>query len=130
MALDGWRFLVLSPSYAIHWGFQEKNQQNKLRKMQVNANRRRFNEFEKEVRAKYVAKNGNIHIPGVINKKKILKKNNKMNTSTVSNKEINLKRNGSDEGNSGKKIRDSQPVTNQDSFEYDISGPKFSDDII
>ena len=57
MALDGWKFLVLSPAFAIHWGFQERNQQNKMRKMQVNKNRQRFNAFEREVRAKYAAKN-------------------------------------------------------------------------
>ena len=57
MALDGWKFLVLSPAYAIHWGFQEKNQQSKVRKMQVNKNRQRFSGFEKEVRAKYAARN-------------------------------------------------------------------------
>ena len=58
MALDGWKFLVLSPAFAIHWGFQEKTQQGKIRKLQINRNRKRFNEFEKEVRAKYFAKNG------------------------------------------------------------------------
>ena len=57
MALDGWKFLVLSPAYAIHWGFQEKNQQSKVRKMQVNKNRQRFSGFEKEIRAKYAARN-------------------------------------------------------------------------
>ena len=57
MALDGWKFLVLSPAYAIHWGFQEKNQQSKVRKMQVNKNRQRFSGFEKEVRAKYATRN-------------------------------------------------------------------------
>lgn len=58
MALDGWKFHVLSPAFAIHWGFQEKTQQGKIRKLQINRNRKRFNEFEKEVRAKYFAKNG------------------------------------------------------------------------
>ena len=58
MALDGWKFHVLSPAFAIHWGFQEKTQQGKIRKLQINRNRKRFNDFEKEVRAKYFAKNG------------------------------------------------------------------------
>ena len=59
MALDGWRFFVLSPAFAIHWGFQELNQQSQFRIMQVNKNRRRFNEFKKEVRIKYKNRNVN-----------------------------------------------------------------------
>ena len=58
MALDGWTFLVLSPSFAIHWGFQERHQQNKVRKLQTYENFYRFMEFEKEIQAKYAARNG------------------------------------------------------------------------
>ena len=67
MALDGWRFFVLSPAFAIHWGFQELNQQSKIRTWQVNKNRRRFNEFEKEVRAKYENRN----VKGAITRTKV-----------------------------------------------------------
>lgn len=130
MALDGWKFLVLSPAYAIHWGFQEKNQQTKLRKMQVNKNRRRFNEFEKEVRAKYAAKNGKSAITDVANKKKNSKQDNKLKTLSVNNKNINLKTKEKPQHNSIKRIREFEPVTKPDFYEDDFAGPKFNDDII
>ena len=89
MALDGWRFLVLSPAFAIHWGFQEKNQQSKIRKMQVNKNRRRFNEFEKEVRAKYEARNGKSTIINLNGKRNIIK--NGINSKHLNNNKIKVK---------------------------------------
>ena len=92
MALDGWKFLVLSPAYAIHWGFQEKNQQSKVRKMQVNKNRQRFSGFEKEVRAKYAARNTKgASIPFDVMKNKSNRNGAKLKDSRINKTAISVK---------------------------------------
>ena len=140
MALDGWRFLVLSPAFAIHWGFQEKNQQSKIRKMQVNKNRRRFNEFEKEVRAKYEARNGKSTIINLNGKRNIIKhginskqlNNNKTKVKTQK-KELHVKKKETKEitkYNGIIRTTKFLPVTYKPLFyEYDLAGPKFGDNI-
>ena len=49
----GWTFHVLSPLYLIHWGFQESNQQPAYRKTQIQENSKKYNQFNKEIGAKY-----------------------------------------------------------------------------
>lgn len=138
MALDGWTFLVLSPAYAIHWGFQEKSQQNKLRKMQVNKNRRRFTEFEKEVRARYGVKNGKVSKTVFEAKKKISKHFHDAENILVgtddktsrTNKNNDSKSKQKSRGNSRIRVEEFQPVTKPDFPEDDMGEPKFSDDIV
>ena len=54
MTLAGWEFSVLSPAYAIHWGFQtKKNRKGHYRAKQIEANSRRLPAFKRETKAKY-----------------------------------------------------------------------------
>jgi hypothetical protein len=138
MALDGWRFLVLSPAFAIHWGFQEKNQQSKIRKMQVNKNRRRFNEFEKEVRAKYEVRNGKSSIFGHNGKRKHGIKSKPSNIHKIKvkskKKEVNVNRIETKAITKHSLVMQTpkfHPVTYKPLFyEYDMAGPKIGDSII
>ena len=126
MALDGWKFHVLSPAFAIHWGFQEKTQQGKIRKLQINRNRKRFNEFEKEVRAKYFAKNGKDARFG--NKKKKLRPEEK---ATLSNSGLSNQNEKSGEEGTTRRISVTQEKIDDDEgnpklfYEYDFEGQKF-----
>ena len=124
MALDGWKFLVLSPAFAIHWGFQEKNQQGKIRKLQINRNRKRFNDFEKEVRAKYFAKNGK----DARFKKKKLRPEEKATSSNsgISNQNEKL----GDEGTTRRTSVTQEMIDDDEGhpklfYEYDFEGQKF-----
>ena len=124
MALDGWKFLVLSPAFAIHWGFQEKNQQGKIRKLQINRNRKRFNDFEKEVRAKYFAKNGK----DARFKKKKLRPEEKASSSNsgISNQNEKL----GDEGTTRRTSVTQEKIDDDEGhpklfYEYDFEGQKF-----
>ena len=144
MALDGWKFFVLSPAFAIHWGFQEKNQQSKLRKMQVNKNRQRYSIFEREVRAKYTARNSKgTKIPLKSNDKKNIY--NKVGSKHQPNKNI---KNKSGKRNkeiikeklpmppnlvsiSNTKDENERKVTYKPIIEeYDFAGPQFGDNLI
>ena len=144
MALDGWKFFVLSPAFAIHWGFQEKNQQSKLRKMQVNKNRQRYSIFEREVRAKYTARNSKgTKIPLKSNDKK--NAYNKVGSKHQPNKNIKNK-----SGKRNKEIikeklpmppnlvsisntrdENERKVTYKPIIEeYDFAGPQFGDNLV
>ena len=144
MSLDGWKFFVLSPAFAIHWGFQEKNQQTKLRKMQVNKNRQRYSIFEREVRAKYAARNSKgTKIPLKSTDKKNIY--DKVGSKHQTNKNI---RNKSDKRNKETLIENSSirpnhlPTSNKGDEnerrvtykpiieEYDFAGPQFGDNIV
>ena len=53
MHTAGWTFHVLSPIFAIHWGFQVKKDRPKWREGQNSKNRIRFKSFKNEVLARY-----------------------------------------------------------------------------
>ena len=53
MHTAGWTFHVLSPIFAIHWGFQVKKDRPKWREGQNSKNRLRFKSFKNEVLARY-----------------------------------------------------------------------------
>ena len=53
MWMAGWTFEVLSPIFAIHWGFQKKIGRPAWRERQNNRNRVRFKGFKAEVMARY-----------------------------------------------------------------------------
>ena len=53
MQTAGWTFHVLSPIFAIHWGFQVKKDRPKWREGQNSNNRLRFKSFKNEVLARY-----------------------------------------------------------------------------
>ena len=53
MWIAGWSFEVLSPIFAIHWGFQSKKSRPAWRERQNNQNRSRFKAFKQEVWARY-----------------------------------------------------------------------------
>ena len=144
MALDGWKFFVLSPVFAIHWGFQEKNQQTKLRKMQVNKNRQRYSIFEREVRAKYAARNSKgTKIPLKSTDKKniydkvgikhqtninIKNKSDKRKEETLTEK-FTLRPNHlptSIKRDENQRIVTYKPIIE----EYDFAGPQFGDNIV
>ena len=144
MALDGWKFFVLSPAFAIHWGFQEKNQQTKLRKMQVNKNRQRYSIFEREVRAKYAARHSkDTKIPLKSNNKKniydkvgskhqtnknIKNKSDKRNKETLTEK-FSLRQNHLPTSNQIDK--NERRVTYKPIIEeYDFAGPQFGDNLV
>ena len=128
MALDGWKFLVLSPAFAIHWGFQEKIQQSKLRKMQVNKNRRRFNEFEKEIREKYAARNSKGATPTFNGNESSMNADKKLKTFTSNH--VKLKTEGITQRTSIMRTPDFQPVTRPLFYEYDLAGPRFDDNMV
>ena len=130
MALDGWKFLVLSPAFAIHWGFQEKNQQNKLRKMQVNKNRRRFNEFEKEVRAKYAARNDKGAKKSFYVEKTSIKIGAKKPSKPYKSNNVKSKLKEITQRNLPMQTTNIQPVTRPLFYEYDLAGPKFDDNMV
>ena len=144
MALDGWKFFVLSPAFAIHWGFQEKNQQSKLRKMQVNKNRQRYSIFEREVRAKYAAKNSKgTKIPLKSNDKKNIydkvgskyqSNKNIKNKSGKRNKEIikeKLPMSPNLASISNTRDENDRKVTYKPIIEeYDFAGPQFGDNLV
>ena len=107
--------------------------------MQVNKNRRRFNEFEKEVRAKYQARNGKSAIISINGKRDPNKHGNKstqsnINKGQVITKKEELKANKiptKDKHNEIIRTTKFPPVTYKPLFyEYDLAGPKFGDNII
>ena len=53
MNLSGWQFLVLSPIFSIHWGLQKKKGRPTWRERQNSNNRNKFQQFKKEIFAKY-----------------------------------------------------------------------------
>lgn len=53
MWISGWIFKVISPVFAIHWGFQKKTSRPRWREMQNNRNSLRFKAFKNEVWARY-----------------------------------------------------------------------------
>ena len=53
MWMAGWTFEVLSPIFAIHWGFQKKIGRPAWREQQNNRNRIRFDRFKAEILARY-----------------------------------------------------------------------------
>ena len=53
MALAGWRFFVLSPAFAIHWGLQSPGYQNDDRLSEVESNSLRFKKYVYEKIYKY-----------------------------------------------------------------------------
>ena len=53
MFVADWKFQVLSPVFAIHWGLQQKKGRPGWRERQNNNNRRRFNKFKSEIYARY-----------------------------------------------------------------------------
>ena len=138
MALDGWKFLVLSPAYAIHWGFQEKGQQNKIRKMQANANRRRYTEFEREVRAKYGAKNKKVSKAVFEAKNKISKYYQEAHgtslgtdeTTSLSNKIDDFMSTEESEEKSNVRVEEFEPVTKPDFVDDDMGDSTFNDNIV
>ena len=138
MALDGWKFLVLSPAYAIHWGFQEKGQQNKIRKMQANANRRRYTEFEKEVRARYGAKNNKVSKTVFESKNKVSKYYQEAHgisletdeTTSISNKNDDLISKEESEQKSNILVEEFQAVTKPDFVDDDMGDSTFNDNIV
>ena len=144
MALDGWKFFVLSPAFAIHWGFQEKNQQSKLRKMQVNKNRQRYSIFEREVRAKYAARNSKgSKIPLKSNNKKSI--HNKVGSKYQNSKNIKNKSSKRNKEPLAEKVpmqpsdllisntrdENDRKVTYKPIIEeYDFAGPQFEDNLV
>ena len=50
---SGWTFKVLSPVFAVHYGFQEKRGRPAWREMQNNRNRKKLDRFKAEVQAKH-----------------------------------------------------------------------------
>ena len=53
MHTAGWTFHVLSPIFAIHWGFQVKKGRPNWRERQNSKNRVRFKSFKNEVLVRY-----------------------------------------------------------------------------
>ena len=53
MHTAGWTFHVLSPIFAVHWGFQVKKGRPNWRESQNSKNRIRFKSFKNEVLARY-----------------------------------------------------------------------------
>ena len=53
MWMAGWTFEVLSPIFAIHWGFQKKSERPPWREKQNNQNRIRFDRFKAELLGRY-----------------------------------------------------------------------------
>lgn len=53
MNKSGWEFHVLSPLYAVHWGFQERRDQPAFRDRQVKRNEVKYLAFKREMAAKY-----------------------------------------------------------------------------
>ena len=53
MYTAGWTFHVLSPIFAIHWGFQVKKGRPNWRERQNSKNRVRFKSFKNEVLVRY-----------------------------------------------------------------------------
>lgn len=54
MWVDDWTFQVISPIFAIHWGFQESiDGYSESRKKQINDNTEKFNDFKKEIWLRY-----------------------------------------------------------------------------
>ena len=47
------KFQVLSPVFAVHYGFQEKRGRPAWREMQNNKNRKKLDRFKTEIEAKY-----------------------------------------------------------------------------
>ena len=53
MFIAGWTFHVLSPIFAVHWGFQQKKGRPNWRERQNSKNRIRFKLFKNEMFARY-----------------------------------------------------------------------------
>ncbi|KAH1005824.1 hypothetical protein HUJ04_006738 [Dendroctonus ponderosae] len=53
MFVAGYEFLVLSPIFTCHWGLQVKKTRPPWREHQNNLNRRQFDQFKKEIFARY-----------------------------------------------------------------------------
>ena len=56
MSKAGWEFFVLSPCYAVHWGFQSKEDRPAWRERQNNVNSLKFAAFARELKTKYGVK--------------------------------------------------------------------------
>ena len=59
MAIAGWKFFVLSPSFAIHWGFHYAGYQDEHRVKEVANNRFLFKGYMEEKIKQYSAKQDN-----------------------------------------------------------------------
>ena len=62
MALAGWRFFVLSPAFAIHWGLQKPGYQKHDRLLEVANNFFRFRPFLGEKISQYKDEYGNFRL--------------------------------------------------------------------
>ena len=49
MFIAGYLFQVLSPAFSCHWGLQQKKHRPAWREQQNNLNRKKFENFKKEV---------------------------------------------------------------------------------
>ena len=56
MAIAGWKFFVLSPSFTIHWGFHHAGYQDEHRVKEVSNNRFLFKGYMEEKIKQYSAK--------------------------------------------------------------------------
>ncbi len=56
MKMSGWRFLVLSPAFAVHWGFQERRTRPQWRERQVYENSKKMGQFKLELETKFAKK--------------------------------------------------------------------------
>ena len=53
MYVAGYEFLVLDNAFASHWGFQSIKTRPKYRALQQEANNKHFDDFAKEIKARY-----------------------------------------------------------------------------
>ena len=56
MYVAGYEFHVLDNAFASHWGFESVKTRPKYRAVQQEANNRRFDDFAKEIKARYGGK--------------------------------------------------------------------------
>ena len=55
MYVAGWKFFVLNTAFTSHWGFQSLKQRPQWRAKQSENNNHKFDEFAKELTARYSA---------------------------------------------------------------------------
>ena len=75
MAFAGWRFFVLSPAFAIHWGFHNPGYRTNYRKREVRHNHIRFKTFLEDKFKQYTDKNGSFRLMYMNNEAKKIYKN-------------------------------------------------------
>ena len=75
MAFAGWRFFVLSPAFAIHWGFHNEGYKTNERKREVRHNFLHFKTFLEEKLMQYKDKNGNFQLMYMNNEAKKIYEN-------------------------------------------------------